>query len=193
MPVRILVASESGPGLASLQRSVTKVGGKLFRSAPTVFTTCDGRELVQRLFMEGPVEMVFLDIKLSGSLNGVEAAAQIRQRFSSLEVPIIGLVPQSSSMGLESVDNKLFNELPEPQRVRIKVLIAEDSMANQMVIKRAVRKVARSLWGVEPDIDTVTDGAQAVNAALSNQFDIVLMDIYMPIMSGILATQDIRK
>jgi CheY-like chemotaxis protein len=68
----------------------------------------------------------------------------------------------------------------------IKILLAEDNEANQFLIK-AITKSEN--W----DIMVVDDGEQAVNAYRNNDFDLILMDVQMPVMNGYEATRIIRK
>ena len=57
------------------------------------------------------------------------------------------------------------------------VLVAEDNSANQILIKTILRKV-----GLEPRI--VDDGRQAVEAAMDGSYDLILLDIHMPVLNG---------
>ncbi len=68
----------------------------------------------------------------------------------------------------------------------LQVLVAEDNSVNQMVIKAMLQK-----FGCETTI--AVDGAQAVAMYAKNEFDIVLMDVSMPVMDGVAATAEIRK
>ena len=43
------------------------------------------------------------------------------------------------------------------------------------------------------NVTIVDDGEQAVKAATSESFDIILMDMQMPVMNGYEATEDLRK
>ncbi|MEM8799547.1 MAG: response regulator [Pseudomonadota bacterium] len=66
-----------------------------------------------------------------------------------------------------------------------RVLIAEDNPMNQMVFEAL-------LSDRDYELTIVGDGEAAVSAVKSNKFDLVIMDIHMPKMDGIVATQEIR-
>ena len=67
-----------------------------------------------------------------------------------------------------------------------RILLAEDNKINQIVAKRFLEK-----WNAIVTI--VENGKEAVNAALNNEYDIVLMDLDMPIMDGYEATTLIKE
>ncbi len=69
---------------------------------------------------------------------------------------------------------------------KVRVLVAEDNPVNKKLIEILLKKL-----GYEGEI--VSNGKKAVEKALTEDFDICLMDIHMPIMSGIEATEEIRK
>lgn len=68
----------------------------------------------------------------------------------------------------------------------LNILVAEDSQINIMIMKKL-------LGATGANAVYVTDGAQAVASIQENNFDVVLMDIYMPQMDGYEATQLIRQ
>jgi|GEM_PF-2055747 len=68
----------------------------------------------------------------------------------------------------------------------LRVLVAEDNETNQ----RVVRTVLNAL-GVDPTV--VPDGRAAVEAWGRGEWDLVLMDIQMPVRDGVTATRDIRR
>ena len=68
-----------------------------------------------------------------------------------------------------------------------KILIAEDNDINQMITKDFLDVLGYN------DIDIVENGQQAVEKALGGSYDIILMDIHMPIMDGIAAAKHIRN
>ena len=68
---------------------------------------------------------------------------------------------------------------------QLRVLLAEDDRVNQMVAVHMLHRL-----GVAPVV--VSDGQAAVDAALSDTFDVVLMDVHMPMMDGVEAAAAIR-
>ena len=67
----------------------------------------------------------------------------------------------------------------------LSLLVAEDNLVNQKVIEAILKPHGHILTFVE-------NGQQAVEVAHSNAFDCVLMDVQMPVMTGIEAAQRIR-
>jgi PAS domain S-box-containing protein len=66
------------------------------------------------------------------------------------------------------------------------VLVAEDARTNQVLIKSLLKRLGLKVTIAE-------DGNEAVDKALSKEFDLIFMDIEMPNMSGYEATQVIRR
>lgn len=66
------------------------------------------------------------------------------------------------------------------------ILIADDNDINRSVLKAFLSRLPLDLIFVE-------NGAEAVEAASAQTFDIILMDVQMPILDGISATRAIRK
>ena len=67
-----------------------------------------------------------------------------------------------------------------------KILAAEDILANQILLKHLLKK-----W--EADFTICNNGQEAVDAIANTQFDLILMDIQMPVMDGLTAMKVIRK
>ncbi len=66
------------------------------------------------------------------------------------------------------------------------ILVAEDNKLNQHVVKRFLAK-----WGA--DFDIVENGQEAVDKFAEKHYDIILMDLQMPIMNGYDASRLIKE
>jgi CheY-like chemotaxis protein len=86
---------------------------------------------------------------------------------------------------LESID-KLPTTRIDQNATPAKVLIAEDNTLNQKLMAMMFDKL-------DVKVDIVSNGQEAVTAALANSYDVVLMDIQMPVMNGIEACEAIKK
>jgi PAS domain S-box-containing protein len=94
--------------------------------------------------------------------------------------------PSLDSISSMEQGNKTEVDIPEKKIFKGKILVAEDTVTNQMLIKRLLSRV-----GIE--VVVVADGQDAVEAATKNEFDVILMDIQMPNMSGWEATNALRN
>lgn len=69
--------------------------------------------------------------------------------------------------------------------VGLRILVAEDNPVNQLLARRLLTKN-------QHEVVIVENGLLAVEAARGQEFDLVLMDIRMPVMNGLEATRAIR-
>ncbi|MCA0372082.1 MAG: response regulator [Proteobacteria bacterium] len=77
-------------------------------------------------------------------------------------------------------------EANENNAANLRILAAEDNANNRLVLKMFLEQV-----GITPTF--VENGKLAVDAWLNDNFDVILMDVQMPIMSGPEASSEIRR
>jgi len=78
-----------------------------------------------------------------------------------------------------------FKDINEIDLTKIKILVVEDNKINQMITKKILNKMNLTC-------DVVDNGEEAVDNVKITKYDVVLMDIHMPGISGIEATKIIR-
>lgn len=76
--------------------------------------------------------------------------------------------------------------LRAPDGSRPRLLLAEDCDPMRIV-------TAAMLKGMGCDVEAVVHGEHAVNCAAENRFDVIVLDIEMPVMDGITAARSIRR
>ncbi len=123
------------------------------------------------------VELPLARMSVAGE-PGISAVATIpdRDRESETEISAVEAGP---SVEIQPPDDA------QPVGQRIQVLLAEDHPVN--------RKVVSLILAYHPvDLTEVVNGAEAVEAFRTGRFDLILMDMQMPVMDGLTATARIR-
>lgn len=171
-----------------------------------------------------PFHFVLIDYRMP-TMNGVEAAAAIKQNQHLHYKPHVILVsayhrdeissadnctlnvdeflskPVSEARLLETISNivsadqhlqsisAVNNETSEQDAFlqHKHILVAEDNLVNQQVVRGVLKKKSMQVTVVNNGVEAV-----AVINANQNSFDLILMDLEMPEMDGIVATQKIR-
>ena len=95
----------------------------------------------------------------------------------------VGQVSAAADRRLASGEPK--SQQPRSPRQPLRILVAEDNKINQQVVQMVLSKGGYR-------VETVDNGHQAVDAVRRADYDVVLMDIQMPELDGVQATQQIR-
>jgi two-component system, sensor histidine kinase and response regulator len=74
----------------------------------------------------------------------------------------------------------------EERRPSLRILLAEDNLVNQRLISRLLEKMGHN-------VTIAGDGQMALRLLTQQEFDLVAMDMQMPLMDGLEATEEIRS
>jgi len=103
---------------------------------------------------------------------------------AGLSKPILPTTLLSHLIDVLNLEKEAVVIVPNIQR-GINALVVEDNLINQRLIKLLLKE-----YGL--NVITASDGDEAVEVCRNQTFDIVFMDIDMPVKDGILATQEIK-
>ena len=96
--------------------------------------------------------------------------------------PVTETRTSTSSQKIEELSqkDKIHKELKD-----LRILLVEDNLINQKITLLTLKPLVHS-------IDTASNGKEALDRFGTNNFDLILMDIQMPVMSGLMAAEKIR-
>ena len=117
-------------------------------------------------------------------INGYLTKPIRRDEMRKAIVSVLGLSTNRETDSMPEIVTR--HSLSEDYRKEIQILLVEDYPTNQQVAMRHLIK-----GGYQ--VDLAEDGSQAVKAYKRKNYDLIFMDIQMPIMDGYAATQEIRK
>ncbi len=194
--------------------------GQLEQFHCTVHTAETENEALDLLRGTGPIDLAIIDWKLPGA-NVVRLAERMKadnvvsfvmlttathesEYTSGIQSPsiekllhypighsqlydeLMGLFKQQYYPQLAATEQSVWpSELPGDLS-GVRVLLAEDNEINQLVAKEILKEM-----GVT--VDVAENGLEAVKLAGSNRYDVILMDLHMPVMDGFTATRSIKQ
>ncbi|HEX9815660.1 MAG TPA: response regulator [Candidatus Thermoplasmatota archaeon] len=180
--------------------------------------TATAQEALRVLRTSDPFDVILLDFILE-DIDGVGLARQIREIDGRKETPILLLSSVGRRPDLNPADQPLFRAvLPKPIRqaqlldaiqeslVRepapragrraspitltspssVSVLLVEDNPVNRHVALKMLEKLGVSA-------DTATNGQEAIDRMEHRRYDLVFMDVQMPVLDGLEATRRICR
>jgi signal transduction histidine kinase/CheY-like chemotaxis protein len=178
-------------GLAELSRAATWGNPYRLVLLDQQMPGMDGMEVLERIRRNPVLESVV--IMMLTSRDQVEIAARCRQ----MGVETCLIKPISPSDLLESILRAIGVHTPAstvtlPAAGRfasspsLRILLAEDNLVNQRVAMTMLAKMGHR-------ITLATNGLEALEQWRQGDFDLILMDVQMPEMTGLQATAQIRR
>lgn len=183
-------------GHVELRAELESVQGDLYSIAFTVTDTGIGIPLHQLNTIFDPFTQA--DSKTTREFGGTGLGLSISKQLLSMlgSELIVKSQPGSGSefsfvLQFKKSKQIMIPEQPEnmntaPDLSRVKILIVEDNAVNVFVIKQFLAK-----WNAETVV--ADNGEQAIEKIKATDFDVVLMDLHMPVMDGFEASRQILQ
>jgi PAS domain S-box-containing protein len=185
------LAPDAEAGLAALERRTAEGFPFDIALIDLVLPGRNGLSMAQPIRSEARYGAPALILTTAFDAEGRHAAA-VRAGFDAYLLKPFGpsqlndlLVSLAETRG--PVRPEQFEALPVPVRGDgLRVLLAEDQIVNRRVAELQLKALGFTA-------DAVVNGAEAVAAVQNGQYDVVLMDLHMPMMDGFAAARAIRE
>jgi signal transduction histidine kinase/CheY-like chemotaxis protein len=165
-PYRLLLLDEQMPGMDGMEVLDRIRQNPVLQSVVIMMlTSCDQVESVALCRKMGVETYLIKPISSSDLLGSIRLAIGVHTPASTVTPPTTGI---SASL------------------LSLRILLAEDNLVNQKVAMGMLGKMGHR-------ITLATNGLEALEQWRQNDFDLILMDVQMPEMTGLQATQQIRR
>jgi signal transduction histidine kinase/DNA-binding response OmpR family regulator len=165
-PYLLLLLDEQMPGMDGMEvLDRIRRNPALQPAVIMMLTASDQVKSAARCRQLGAETYLIKPISPSDLLASIRLATGVRAPASTVNLPVPGI--SSSSLSL-------------------RILLAEDNKVNQRVAMTMLGKMGHQ-------IKLATNGLEALEQWRQNDFDLILMDVQMPVMTGLQATMQIRR
>jgi signal transduction histidine kinase/HPt (histidine-containing phosphotransfer) domain-containing protein len=210
--LRLLIVDDNPASRQALENQAGRWG-------MNVHTAETAQQTLEILKKEGEFDLIIIDAQLPGS-DGFTLAAEIHQLPGAHLVPIVLLVPLGVRLDappsaripfinyaakpirtaqlFETLYRAFTNAKAPTERITapkpaptqaeaqpLQILLCDDNSINQKVAARILQQL-----GYQPDI--TANGREAIEALDKKKYDLIFMDVMMPEMNGLEATEAIR-
>lgn len=207
---KVFILDDNDTNLYILRAQCEKAG-------MSVTTYDDPSAVIKDLENLKEFDMGILDMHMPEK-NGLQVAEEIRNRYSKVELPLVLLSSIMDLSGAEqrekfnlyltkpikqtlllhnlervfgdikgilrSKEKEMYQEFRAGKQIRI--LLAEDNTINQKVASKMLERLGQNC-------DIAGNGVEAIEMVKLIAYDLVLMDMEMPVMDGIQATREILQ
>lgn len=216
--VRVLVVDDNKTNRMILRNSLARLGAVVKEAASGEEGLIEFKCAMQS---SAPYHLVLIDRRMPG-MDGFELAKHIKETMGNIKNTAVMMLTSDNRSGdlalckeleiayylIKPVKrNELFDAIatimgrkipPPPSKVpdvktpdlsgirSLNILLVEDSVDNRLIIRSYFKRAT-------DHIDIAENGAIAVEMFKQKKYDLVLMDVQMPIMDGYTATREIRR
>ena len=165
-PYRLLLLDEQMPGMDGMEVLDRIRRNPVLQSVVIMMlTSCDQVKSAERCRQMGVETYLIKPISAADLLEAIRVAIGVRTQARTVAQPAAG-TPASS--------------------LALSILLAEDNLVNQRVAMTMLGKMGHR-------ITLATNGLEALGQWRQSDFDLILMDVQMPEMTGLEATAQIRR
>ncbi len=126
-----------------------------------------------------------VDVHEAGQSREIASATYLTKPVVEGEL-VTALRSALTARPAEQIEAPIARRPVRQNRRRMRVLLAEDNAVNRQLVLKLLGKYGHL-------VTVATNGAEAVDFSRTSVFDVVLMDVQMPLMDGYEATAAIRK
>ena len=142
-----------------------------------------------RLLVYGPIkERVILEHEISGMISFIQTPVRKQMLIQIMEEKINDTRDTGKRNSLKN--GKMIDRCRAAQgeNSSLKILLAEDNIVNQNLVKIMLSKAGHH-------VELASNGREAIKkiSMTNNTFDLIFMDVQMPVMDGMVATKVIRS
>jgi len=197
-------------------KSVHMLFDKLMKKMDVVVKHYEnGKDVIKYMEKPHPIALVILDLLMPG-IDGFEVLKMIKSSEKTKQIPVViytgkkltardrsklsenyALLLEKTSETPETLLDQL-NSLVMPtlkeqvdavlaaEKVQPRILLAEDDPSGQKLMRHLLNQLGY-------DVDLAGTGQQVLDLLEQSEYDVVLMDMEMPVMDGFTATRTLRK